>query len=166
MLLDNFLMFESFTTPVAITTGGISTNVLDLLNERDIGIGDDPALKLLVLVTATFTSGSTSKMTSKFQGAVSSASGTGGTYSTYAESADLGTDTLVAGAKIFNIDVAAVTPMGINASFGTAALGIPRYLRMSWAIGTTSFTNGSIAAGIIVDRDDIVAYPPGVAVLN
>lgn len=165
MLMDNFLLFEP-TTGTAVTSGAPSSNVIDLLNERDIGIGDDPAVKVLVLVLVAFATGSSSKLTTQFQGAVSSASGSGGTWSTYAETADLGAASLTAGTKIMNLSVPAVMPSTINMGFGTAALGMPRYLRLNFSIGTTSFSAGSITAGLVIDREENYAYPPGVAVLN
>lgn len=165
MLLDNFMMFEA-VAGVAVTTGGSSTNVIDLLQERDIGIGDDPALKLLVLVTVALATGSTSLLQIQFQGAVSSASGTGGTWSTYFETGQIGTAALGVGQKLMNMDVPSLNPAGINVGFGTAALGMPRYLRLNYSVGTTSFSAGSITGGIVIDRDEMPAYPPGVTILN
>jgi hypothetical protein len=68
MILDAFLQFDNAVS-LAISAGTqASTNIIDLhgtgllptlaanQGARDMGIGDDPALKLLVIVTTTFTS--------------------------------------------------------------------------------------------------------------
>ena len=69
MILDGLLQFDSAAN-LALAVGTYnSTNVIDLGvtsgiptsanggGARDIGIGDDPAMKLLVDITTTFTSG-------------------------------------------------------------------------------------------------------------
>ena len=164
MLMDNFLLFEP-TAGTAVTTGGASTNVIDLLNARDIGIGDDPAVKLLVLAVVSFASGSTSQINVQFQGAPGS--GSGGTWSTYAESGQVGTANLGSGTEIWNVEVPSLLARANNqVSFGTATLSMPRVLRLNYSIGTTSFSAGSITAGLVLDRDDIISYPGGVTITN
>lgn len=164
MLMDNFLLFEP-TAGTAITSGAPSTNVIDLLNARDIGIGDDPAVKLLVLVVGqSFATGSSSKLNTQVQGAPGASSA--GTWTTIVETGDIGAASLASGTEVMNIDFPSILRKGNNVGFGTPANNMIRLLRLNWSIGTTSFSAGSITAGLILDRDDIVAYPPGVTITN
>ncbi len=164
MIWDNFLLFEPLAG-TAITSGGASTDVIDLLNPRDIGIGDDPAVKLVVLVVnQDFATGSSSKLNVQVQGAPGSSSG--GTWTTIVETGDIGAASLASGTEVMNIDFPSILRKGNNMGFGTPANNMVRLLRLNFSIGTTSFSAGSIAAGLVIDRDDIIAYPAGVAVLN
>src|SRR6267142_4367947 len=87
MILDALLRFDDAVS-LAIAAGAqASTNVIDLGvtsgipssanggGARDIGIGDDPAMKLLVLVTTTFTSGGAVTLSVTLQGAVDNGAG-------------------------------------------------------------------------------------------
>ena len=42
---------------------------------------------------------------------------------------------------------------------------IPRYLRFNYVVAN-AFTAGAVTAGIILGRDDLPAYPAGIAVAN
>ena len=77
MILDGLLQFSGVNGDSPTATG-VSTNIIDLhlvgipvlanlQGARDMGIGDDPALKLLVLVTTAFT-GLTTLPTSRCNG--------------------------------------------------------------------------------------------------
>ena len=62
MIIDGALQFTGTAgvagSPDTPTTGTQqSTNVIDLAVARDLGIGDDPALKLLIQILTTFTGG-------------------------------------------------------------------------------------------------------------
>src|SRR6266852_5017372 len=68
MILDGFLQFTAAAFDIPTTGSQVSTNQLDLGiiglptsasggGARDIGIGDDPAMKLLVIVQTAFTVG-------------------------------------------------------------------------------------------------------------
>lgn len=164
MLIDNFLLFEPLAG-TAVTSGAASTNVIDLLNPRDIGIGDDPAIKLTVLVVAaSFSSGSSSKLNTQIQGAPGASSA--GTWTTIVETGDIGAASLASGTQVMNIDMPSILRAGNNMGFGTPGNNMIRLLRMNFSVGTTSFSAGSITAFLNIDNDALIAYPPGLAVLN
>jgi hypothetical protein len=54
MYIDGLLQFSSAQ---ALTTTAVSTNVIDLLNPRDMGLGEDPTLDIVAQVVTTFTGG-------------------------------------------------------------------------------------------------------------
>src|ERR1017187_6430316 len=94
MILDSFLQFDNAVSLAIVAGTQVSTNVIDfggpaipalanLQGARDMGIGDDPALKLLVQVTTTFTSGGACTVTAALQGATDNGSGAPSTYNTW-----------------------------------------------------------------------------------
>lgn len=184
MILDNLLTFTGTSNGA---TGGITSgaqtdapttgtqaasNILDLgLNglptsangggARDIGVGDDPAMKLSALVIAAFTGGTSLQL--QLQGAPDNGSGAPGSYTTMWTSAAIAEASLVAGAQLANIDVPRVV-------FGQVP---PRYLKLNFiSVGTHS--TGTIEAQIVLDRDDQImgtggaysGYPAGINVAN
>lgn len=157
MIIDGALQFSGTAgtagSPDVPTTGTQqSTNVVDLVNARDMGIGDDPALKLVCVITTTFTAG-TSLMV-QFQGAPNNA-GVPGTWTTYAESpASLEAD-LVAGRYMLPMDIPRPPPN----------VAIPRFYRLQYVSAGTHSTGGLFAA-LVLDRQDYVIYPPGITVPN
>lgn len=186
MIIDNSLMFTGTSNG---TTGGItasaytdapttstqnSTNVIDLhmagipvltsgQGARDIGIGDDPALKLLVLVTTTFTSGTTLQI--GLQGAQDNGTGVPGAFTTWWLSPAYAEATLVQGARLYDMDMPR-PPAGV---------AIPRFLRLTY-ISTGTHGAGQIEACILLDRIDqaysstvnstLGGYPAGITVAN
>lgn len=169
MILD---AFNSFTnTPAAggdsPTTGTQnSTNTINLGltnpqaggTARDIGIGDKPALKLLVVVIVAFASGTSLQLA--LQGSVDNV-----TFSNFWLSPAYAEAALNAGSRLYDMDMPR-PPDGI---------AIPQYLRMSYiTVGT--HTAGSLYAGIVLDRDDqpysstdnsiMGGYPAGINVAN
>lgn len=129
---------------------------------RDIGVGDDPSLKLSAIVTTAFASGTSLALI--LAGAPDNGSGAEGTYTTMWQSpAAVVEASLVAGAQLANIDV----PRMI------AGQPLPRFLRLSFVtVGT--HTAGAIEAQIVIDRDDQIlgtggaysGYQAGVTVAN
>src|SRR5258706_1216162 len=110
MILDALLQFDNAVS-LAIAVGSqVSTNVIDLGitsgiptsasggGARDIGIGDDPAMKLLVQVSTTFTSGGAATLAVALQGAVDNGAGAPAAFSTWWTSPAYALATLVAGA--------------------------------------------------------------------
>ena len=178
MILDNLLTFDNAVS-LAIPAGTqVSTNVIDLGitsgiptsaqggGARDIGIGDDPAMKLLVLVTTTFTSGGAATLAVSLQGAVDNGSGAPAAFSTWWTGPTFALATLNAGSRLYDMDMPR-PPDGI---------AVPRFLRMSYAVGAATVTAGNLSAFIVLDRDDQMyqgtdnsimgGYPPGIAVAN
>lgn len=178
MILDGYLAFDT-NVSLAIAAGTqVSTNVIDLGitsgiptsanggGARDIGIGDDPAMKLLVLVTTTFTSGGAGTLAVSLQGAIDNGSGAPAAYSTWWTSPVYALATLNAGSQLMNMDMPR-PPDGI---------AVPRYLRLSYAVAAATMTAGNVSAFIVLDREDqmyngtdnstIGGYPAGITVAN
>lgn len=175
MILDAFMAFTDTVNGDAPTTGTQnSTNVLDLhmsgipvlanlQGARDIGIGDDPALKLVVWVVTTFASGTSLQIA--LQGATDNGSGAPGTFNNWWLSPAVAEAALVAGARLYDMDMPR-PPAGI---------AIPRFLRLSYiTVGT--HTAGNVKGFIVLDRPDNYyssttnqtygGYPAGVTVAN
>lgn len=184
MILDNLLTFTGTSNGA---TGGITagaqtdlpttgtqaaSNIIDLGlagipsyanggGARDIGVGDDPSLKLSAIVVTAITGGTSLQL--QLQGAPDNGSGAPGSYTTMWTSAAIAEASLVAGAQLANIDVPRVV-------FGQA---LPRFLKLNFiSVGTHSA--GAIECQIVLDRDDQImgtggaysGYPAGLVVAN
>lgn len=178
MILDGLLQFDSAVS-LAIPAGTqVSTNVIDLGitsgiptsanggGARDIGIGDDPAMKLLVQVTTTFTSAGASTLSVALQGAVDNGAGIPAAFSTWWVSPVYALATLNAGSRLMDMDMPR-PPDGI---------AVPRFLRLLYTVAAATFTAGNLSAFIVLDRDDQLyngtdnsimgGYPAGITVAN
>jgi len=184
MILDGLLTFTGTSNGA---TGGITagaqtdlpttgtqaaSNIIDLGLDgipsyangggaRDIGVGDDPSLKLSAIVVTAITGGTSLQL--QLQGAPDNGSGAPGSYTTMWTSAAIAEASLVAGAQLANIDVPRVV-------FGQA---LPRFLKLNFiSVGTHSA--GAIECQIVLDRDDQImgtggaysGYPAGLTVAN
>lgn len=183
MILDGLLQFTGASGGVgnndaatdSPTTGTqTSSNILDLhlvglpvlangQGARDLGIGDDPALKLSVIVNTTFTGGTSLQV--NFQGAPDNGSGAPGSFSTFASSPVVAEANLVQGAQLLLIDVPR-PPQGSP---------MPRFLQLQYvSVGTHGA--GKLRGNIVLDRVDQVynasanqtlgGYPAGITVAN
>lgn len=163
MILDFNYMFDgspNATTGIvagvsvatAAGTTQVSTNIIDLVNPRDMGIGDSPALKIMVLVSATFTSTGAGTLQVKAQGSTDNSA-----WTTYAETPAIASGSLTAGNKIAQFDWPGILP-------DTGAL--PRYLRLTYSAAVSSFSAGSVISGIVLGRDDNRAYQSGFYAAN
>ncbi len=163
MIIDSNLKFNDSQ---AITATAASTNVLDLLNARDLGVGDND-LNVMVISDGTFASADgTATLNIQFQGAPDNGSGAPGTYTTYAETGVL-TQTQLnsggAGAVLLPIEVPARAVMGDTGN-GTV---LPRFYRLNYVNGTEVFSAGHITfAGIVLDAERPTQYPSGFTVAN
>lgn len=182
MILDALLQFDNAAS-VAIAAGTqASTNVIDFGlgtsanpaipsnanggGARDMGIGDDPALKLLVQVSTTFTSGGAGTLSVAIQGAPDNGSGAPGSYTTWWTSPTYALATLVAGARLLNMDFPR-PPAGV---------AVPRFVRLLYTVAGATMTAGAVSAYLVLDRDDqmynstnnavLGGYPPGIAISN
>ncbi|MBD1412800.1 hypothetical protein NUJ30_08730 [Burkholderia contaminans] len=144
MLLDGNLLFD---TQSAITSSRASTNVLDMGANRDIGVGDTPALKLLVIPTTGFATTNAATLRVQYQASTDSV-----TWTTYAQSDDLPAASLVAGKKIAAMDVPRVD--------------LNRYHRLNYVVGTGVFSAGAVTAAIVLSRDDVPQYPANYNAVN
>lgn len=157
MILDSLQMFDNAAS-VAIAVGTqASTNVLDYGvasgipssanggGARDMGIGDAPALKLLVIVTTAFASAaSAGTMSVTFQGAVDNASGAPAAFSSWFASPVYTTAQLKAGARLLDIDFPR-PPAGV---------AVPRFCRLLYTVAAATMTAGNVSAFVVLDRDD------------
>lgn len=157
MIEDGALQFSgtagvagSVDTPTTGTQQ--STNVIDLVNPRDMGIGDNPALKLLCEIVTAFTGGTSLQV--QFQGAPNNA-GVPGTWTTYAESAAVLEADLLAGRYLLPMDVPRPPP----------GVGLPRFYRLQYVTAGTH-TGGAVHAALVLDRADYVGYPAGITTPN
>lgn len=178
MILDAYQMFDNAAS-LAIGVGTqVSSNVLDYGivsgipssanggGARDMGIGDRPALKLLVQVIAAFTSGGAGTLSVAIQGAPDSGAGAPGTFVTWYTSPAYALATLNAGSRLLNMDFPR-PPDGIV---------VPRYVRLLYTVGTAAMTAGSVSAFVVIDRDDqmynstdnsvLGGYPAGITIAN
>ena len=177
MILDNLLSFGVNQNLAQVVGNYNSLNSLDLhmagipvlsnnQGARDLGIGDDPALKLLVQVSTTFTSGGAGTLQINLQGATDNGAGAANAFSTWWASPAYALATLVQGARLMDMDMPR-PPDGVQ---------VPRFLRMSYVIGGATMTAGAVLAMIVLDRVDqmyqgtsnaiLGGYPPGITIAN
>ena len=173
MILDAFLAFDTSTLITANGTTQNSANVIDLggpglpvlanlSGARDIGIGDDPALKLLVQVTVAASTGTS--MTVTLEGAPDNGSGAAGSYVVWWVSPVYTTAQLVVGARLMDMDMPR-PPAGVV---------VPRFLKLVYT--TVSTCNPTVEAFIVLDRHDqmyqsttnqtLGGYPAGIYISN
>ena len=135
---------------------------------RDMGIGDDPALKLLVQVGTAFVSagGGTLKVTMK--GAIDDGTSTNtpAAFSTWWASPVYTMAQMVAGARLLDMDFPR-PPQGV---------AVPRFVKLTYSVATATITAGTLYAFVVLDREDqmyqstsdavLGGYPAGVTVAN
>jgi hypothetical protein len=169
MILDSLLMFDFQRSGAALTVGNVdSTNTIDLHGSnlipvlasgqgaRDIGIGDNPAMKVLVQVGTTLTSGGGATLQVSVQGAPDNGSGAPGAYTIFAQGPVVALASLVTGAY----------PLAIDMPRPAAGAPIPRFVKLVYATATAAFTGGTISGGLVLDRQDYVNYPAGLTISN
>ena len=137
----------------AITT---SNNVVDLLNARDMGIGDDPVLKLLVTVSVAGVGGT--NMTVSVQMSVDNS-----TYTTILTGPTVVTANLLVGTRLLDVDWPRI--IGAFSDRPGAVEALPRYLRLGYT-ATGTFTAGRFFGFLTLDRQDQLSYPPGIVIAN
>jgi hypothetical protein len=175
MILDGFLQFSLNQNLAQVAGSYDSTNVIDLGlsgiplsasggGARDIGVGDDPAMKLLVLVTTAFTSAGAATLQIQVDGAPDNGSAAPGTYNIMAQSDVFAKALLIIGARLLDIDMPRPQP----------GQPLPRYLKLAYVIGTATTTAGNCTSYLVLDRHDLPeqsnavlgGYPPGIAIAN
>ena len=167
MIMDGLLQFTGtagntaalFDTPTTGTQQ--STNTLDLLNARDLGIGDDPAIEIMIQVRTTFTGGTSLQV--QLQGAPDNGSGLPGTWTTMLDSGALVEAGLVAGSYILAVPMPrTLLPTGLGPS---ASQALPRFLRLNYITAGTHGA-GTLVGTLVLDRQDQISYPPGIVIAN
>lgn len=182
MILDAYLLFSGGSTGVGNSDGATdspttgtqnSSNVIDLGvvlgipsyanggGARDMGVGDDPALKLMVQVTTAFASGTSLQI--QLAGAPDDGTGIPGSYTVMYTGPAVVEANLIVGARLADIDVPRVIPGQV----------LPRFLRLNYVtVGT--HTAGKIEGTIVLDRSDQIkgttgalsGYPAGLNIAN
>ncbi len=144
MYIDGLLQFSSNQ---AVTTTAVSTNVIDLLNARDIGIGDD-SLSIVAVPSVTFTGGTSIQVV--LQGSADNS-----TFTDMVSGSVVAVANAVQGARLANFDMPLVAP-------GQA---LPRYIRLNYVVVGTMGA-GQITSMIVLDRQANLQYAPGIAISN
>ena len=129
---------------------------------RDIGVGDDPALKLTVICTTTFTGGASTQVV--LSGAPDAGNNTPGAYTTMYTGPVINEAQLLQGAYLANVDVPRQVP----------GQPLPRYLRLQFTNGVGTHTTGGVEGTITLDEfrqpmgtgGQLGGYPPGIVIAN
>lgn len=145
MIFDQLLLLD---TAAAITSSRASTNMIDLGNARDMGIGNRSNLKLLCMVTTAFTSTGSGTLQVAYMGSTDASN-----WNTYAQSIAYAKTVLTAGARLLEIDI---PRNGIT----------DRYIAAYYTQGTAVFSAGAVTCGIVLDRQDQQYYPSGFTVAS
>jgi len=178
MILDGFLQWSSAQNLAQVVGSYVSTNIIDLhlvgipvlasgQGARDMGIGDDPAMKILVQVTTAFTSGGAATLAVQLQGATDNGSGAPAAFSTWWVSPTYALATIaVVGARLMDMDMPR-PPAGI---------AVPRFLQLTYVIAGATTTAGNVSSYLVLDRHDqmynatnnaiLGGYIPGVVINN
>ena len=174
MILDALLLFTGTSNGAtggitsgpltdAPTTGTqVASNIIDIgiangipssangAGARDLGIGDNPSLELLVQVATTFVDGTSLGLI--LAGAPDDGSGGQGSYTTMWQSPAVVVEaSLLAGVQLANVTV----PMVVEGQ------PLPRFLRLSF-VSDGTHTAGAVTASIVLDRFDTVRGAGGV----
>lgn len=157
MIIDGLLQFDPALSAITVTR--VSTNVIDLLNFRDIGDGASPPMMLYVAVSAAFTAAGAGTLMVQAQGSIDNT-----TYFTYAESPAFSIAQLTPIGRLWVIAWPAVpAPVaGITALLGA----LPRYLRLNYVVSTGPMTAGSINAELVLEAQSQRLYPAGINISN
>lgn len=162
MFLDTTLLFNSYTTPVAVTVTGDSS-IIDLTGAGvgvapamvggigfpigfDIGAGDGvaiPSVNVVVGTTFVGTGNTTMSITLKAAPQVSATNNAQGTYTTLIITDAIPVANLTAGSMI-NIPIPP-----INLAENEA---VPRYYKLSYTVANGPMTAGTVSAGITLNQ--------------
>jgi hypothetical protein len=161
MIIDGLLQFSGTagtagSTDSPTTGAQFSNNVVDLQNARDMGIGDNPALKVFAAVTTAFTGGTSLQIT--VQGSTDNS-----TFTAMASGPVIIEANLIVGTHLCDLDLPRIA--GALMDRPGASQALPRYLRLGYtSVGTHGA--GALFAALVLDRHDQIAYPPGIVIAN
>ncbi len=152
MIMDALLLFEP-VAGTAVTATATSTNILDLANitgvsaiTRDIGIGGNFDMKIMVIVNTLFTAAGAATLQVQLQTAPDNGSGLPGSWSNLAMSDAIPKASLVVGYELLRIDM---------------PYGAQRFLQLNYVVATGPFTAGKLNAEMVLDKPEALAYPSG-----
>jgi hypothetical protein len=143
-MLDAQLIFSSAQP---ITASAPSTNVIDMLVARDIGVGN--MLEINVYTTTLFV-GVGATMQIVLQG--SNVAGGAGAYNDILMTAVIATAALIAGQHLFAV------PLPRLWQPNQQAQGMPRYIRLNYVVAGGPFTGGALNAWLAADLDRNAYY--------
>lgn len=174
MILDALQQFSTGQDLFTPAAGAIdSTNTLDYGiiagipssanggGARDMGIGDDPALEIMIIAATAFVGGTS--LAVSVQGAPDDGTGAPGAFTPMANIPAVVTANLDAGQQIGNITVPRPVP----------GQPMPRFLKLVYTT-VGDFSAGTVTAYVVLDRDDQIVgsdgaysgYPAGIVVAN
>lgn len=158
MIIDGLLQFDPPASAITVTR--VSTNVIDLLNQRDIGDGAHPAMLCTIGVSAAFTAGGAATLQIQAQGSVDNA-----TYYTYLESRAFSIAELTPVGRLLvfawpPVPVPSASPLAANSG------ALPRYLRLNYIVATGPMLTGSVNAQLVLDAQNQRQYPAGITIQN
>lgn len=162
MILDKSLQFDPSGT--AITSTAASTNIIDLLNPRDMAInGDGPDLQIVVTIIAALLAAGAATLQIQLQAAPDNGSGSPGSYVTLVQTDAIPKANLTLGQQI----KVPLPPVAAAPQFGTNP-ALPRFYRLNYVVATGPFTAGSIEADLVVNpqSSNPPNYPAGFSVPN
>ena len=155
MIIDKLLLMSNAQ---AITATAASTDVIDLGVAEDLGVGDDPALKVVVVPLSTFTAGGAATMQVAIEGSPDNSS-----WTIMAETEPLSLAAI-------NSAVTAGSQNPYLCSWDLPSLvanqALPRYIRMLYTVATGPMTGGTLSAFINLDRQQNRSYPAGINIAN
>lgn len=155
MFLDALLQFDPAGTAITVTAD--STNVLDLLNQRDLNPGSGYLMDLLCEITTTFTAGGAATLQVSIKGAVDNGSGAEGTYYVFVQTDALPVANLTVGRQILETPLPSKQPTASNVTTP------PRFLKLTYTVATGPMTAGKVASYLIPHggRQSNHQYPAG-----
>jgi len=155
-IIDIGVGLELVTNPSGLAIPGVAAGG----GARDLGIGDDPALKVLVEVLV---AGAGTSIQVNLQGAPDDGTGQPSTFYTMVTGPVITAANSPAGAHLLDIDVPRPP----------AGAALPRYLQLQY-VAAGNMSAGKMKGYIVLDRWDQIygaagvasGYPPGITIAN
>lgn len=149
MIIDKQNVFD---WQAALTETRDSTDIIDLVSNRDIAESLGTGLVIRVQVYEALVSGGSSTLTISVAGSTD-----GSAWTTYISTPAMAKAGLVAGAHV-DLDW---PPAGLLPNMAK-----PKQIKLIYTVGTTDFTGGKVSAFVLLNRQANHAYPAGVTVAN